>query len=461
MNRRITALNLILTGLLVFGSTLGASAERTAEAQMPGGGLTLAEAVERALQNNPMVHASEAGIDIAAAGVSEAKAGRLPLLKFSEKYTNSNNPVYVFGSLLEQGRFGPNNFDVGFLNHPGSLSNFRSSVDLQIPVFNRFKVQSGIEQARIRSDQSQSEAGWVRQQLRLQVIQTYFGLLVARQRQEVAADAVRTAQAEVEDIQSRVEQGLAVRSDLLAMEVQLADFRQQQVQAAGDEQTALAALNSVLSVPVGTPVQLAGQLEERSFPVPQQDELIKTALTSRPDYLNAAKQVDLARQQIRVARGSWWPDLNLFAQVGQSTQDFSNGSGDFAVGASLNFDIVDFGRLPRIEQAVAQSRRAQADQDQTANRVRLEIVQALQRYLTSKQRLQLTSTAVEQATEAQRIVQDRLDVGLTTVTDVLRAQTDLLRARLNQLGARYENYLGYAQVLLASGTLDDVRPFSN
>ncbi|MEJ2082436.1 MAG: TolC family protein, partial [Acidobacteriota bacterium] len=147
------------------------------------------------------------------------------------------------------------------------------------------------------------------------------------------------------------------------MEVQLADFRQQQVQAAGDEQTALAALNSVLSVPVGTPVQLAGQLEERSFPVPQQDELIKTALTSRPDYLNAAKQVDLARQQIRVARGSWWPDLNLFAQVGQSTQDFSNGSGDFAVGASLNFDIVDFGRLPRIEQAVAQSRRAQADQD--------------------------------------------------------------------------------------------------
>lgn len=96
-----------------------------------------------------------------------------------------------------------------------------------------------------------------------------------------------------------------------------------------------------------------------------------------------------------------------------------------------------------------------------ANQVRLEVVQALQGYLTSKQRLELTSAAVDQATEAQRIVQDRLDVGLTTVTEVLRAQTALLRAQLNQLGARYQHYLGYAQVLLASGSLNDVGPFSN
>ncbi len=461
MNKRFRALSLILSGLLASGSALWAQGDGTVEVRMPQGELTLTEAVEMALNNNPMVHASAAGVDAAAAGVSEAKAGRLPLLKFNEKYTNSNNPVYVFGSLLEQGRFGPDNFDVNFLNDPGSLSNFRSSMSLQIPLFNRFQVQSGIEQARIRADQSQSEADWVRQQLRLHVIQTYFGLLVARQRKEVAAEAVRTAQAEVDNIQSKVEQGLAVRSDLLAMEVQLADFRQQQVQAEGDEQTALAALNSVLSVPVGTPVRPAGRLEERDFPVPPQDQLISAALNRRPDYLNAAKQVDLVRQQVRVAKGGWWPDLNVFAQVGHSTQDFSNGSGDFAVGASLNFDVVDFGRPARIAQAVAQSRRAQAERDRTANQVRLEVVQALQRYLTSKQRLQLTSTAVEQATEAQRIVQDRLDVGLTTVTEVLRAQTALLRARLNQLGARYEHYLGYAQVLLASGSLDDVRPFSN
>lgn len=461
MNKRFRALSLILSGFLASGSALGAQGDGTVGLRMPQGELTLTEAVEMALNNNPMVHASTAGVDAAAAGVSEAKAGRLPLLKFNEKYTNSNNPVYVFGSLLEQGRFGPNNFDVNFLNDPGSLSNFRSSMNLQIPLFNRFQVQSGIEQARIRADQSQSEADWVRQQIRLQVVQTYFGLLVAQQRKEVAAEAVRTAKAEVDSIQSKVEQGLAVRSDLLAMEVQLADFRQQQVQAEGDEQTALAALNSVLSVPVGTPLQLAGRLEERNFPVPQQDQLISTALNRRPDYLSAARQVDLARQQVRVAKGNWWPDLNLFAQVGHSTQDFSNGSGDFAVGASLNFDVVDFGRPARIEQAVAHSRRAQAEQVRTANQIRLEIVQALQRYLTSKQRLQLTSTAVEQATEAQRIVQDRLDVGLTTVTEVLRAQTALLRARLNQLGARYEHYLGYAQVLLESGSLNDVRPFSN
>lgn len=460
MNKRMRALSLVLAGFLAF-TGVHAAQTGTPEHRRSQGSLTLSEAVELALTNNPMVHASSAGVAAAAAGVSEARAGRLPVLKFNERYTNSNNPVYVFGSLLEQGRFGQDNFDVNFLNDPGSLSNFRSSVNLQVPLFNRFQVRSGIEQARIRHEQSQSDADWVRQQIRLHVIESYFGLLVAEQRKDVAAEAVRTAESEVASIQAKVEQGLAVRSDLLAMEVQLAEFRQQLVQANGDEQTALAALNTVLSVPIGSAMSLDGRLQDRDFTVPEQSALIQTALSRRPDYLKAAKQVELAEQQVRVARGDWWPDLNLFAQVGHSTQDFSNGSGDFAVGASLNFDIVDFGRPARIEQALARTRAAQAEQERTGNQVSLEVVQALQRFLTSKQRLQLTSTAVEQATEAQRIVQDRFDVGLTTVTEVLRAQTALLRAQLNQLGARYEHYLGYAQVLLASGSLDDVSPFSN
>ncbi|MFZ0429967.1 MAG: TolC family protein [Acidobacteriota bacterium] len=460
MSKRNRALSLVLSGFLASVHLLAAQGE-SGQIRMPQGSLTLSEAVELALNNNPMIRASAAGVDVAAAGVSEARAGRLPVLRFNEKYTNSNNPVYVFGSLLEQGRFAANNFDVNFLNNPGSMSNFRSSLNLEIPLFNRFKVQSGIEQAQIQQAQSQTQSDWVRQQLRLHVVQAYFGLLVAQQREQVAAEAVRTAESEVSNIQSKVEQGLAVRSDLLAMQVQLAEFRQQQVEAAGDAQTALAALNTVLALPVATPLQLGATLEDRDFRIPEQTELISTALSRRPDYLNAARQVELAEQQVRVARGSWWPDLNLFAQAGQSSQNLTNGSGDFAVGASLNFDVVDFGRPARIEQAVARTRAARAEQDRMANQVRLEVVQALQGYLTSKQRLELTAAAVDQATEAQRIVQDRLDVGLTTVTEVLRAQTALLRAQLNQLGARYQHYLGYAQVLLASGSLNDVGPFSN
>jgi outer membrane protein TolC len=56
-------------------------------------------------------------------------------------------------------------------------------------------------------------------------------------------------------------------------------------------------------------------------------------------------------------------------------------------------------------------------------------------------------------------VQDRYHEGLTTITEVLRAETALVRARMNVLAARHDYYIGYANVLLTSGRLTDVQAF--
>jgi len=448
----------LMSGLLAYaGSPWIGAQDAAAGADV----LSLQQAVDMALKENPAIRATAAAQRAAAAGVTEAEAGRLPALQFRETYTNSNNPVFVFGSLLEQGKFGPSNFDPSFLNSPSCLNNFRSGLNLQVPVFDRFQTSAGVEKAKIREGQSQLEGEWVRQQIRLQVIQSYFGFLVATSRKEVAAEAVRSAQSEVDNISAKVDQGLAVSSDLLAMQVQLADFRQQLVQAEGDEKTALAALNTVLARPVDQPLKLVGELAEKEFPLMNQGDFLASAMNSRPDLQSAGRQVDSVRQQVRVAKGQIWPDLNLFANYGFSSEDLASGSADYAIGASLSFNILDFGRSSRIEQAAAGLEGAQAERDRLANQVRFEVVQAYQEFQVAQERLRLASAAVAQATEAMRIVQDRHNVGLTTVTEVLRAQTALLQARLGMLASRYMQYLGYGRVLLATGALKDVSPFLN
>src|SRR5574341_1999178 len=84
------------------------SGPRAASAQQPTpvgqNSLTLAQAVELALAKNPLTEAVAAGRRLAAAQLQEARAGRKPVLQATETFTNSNNPVFVFGSLLEQGR---------------------------------------------------------------------------------------------------------------------------------------------------------------------------------------------------------------------------------------------------------------------------------------------------------------------------------------------------------------------
>jgi len=451
--------SLFLLFVLPFLGTVRLLAQQ--EAMTPGGPLGLREAAEAALVRNPMMAAVQSGQAVAGAQLDEARAGRLPSLQFSENFTNSNNPVFVFGSLLEQGRFGPQNFAIDSLNQPGSISNFRSAVSLRVPVFNRSQVSGRIAQAEIGEKVADTFVEIARQQLRFGVVQAYFGVQVAEARKQVSDEAVTSTEAEVDRLRNLFEQGKVVASELLSMEVQLADFRQQQIQAAGDLLTAYAGLNTVLAQPLLTRPELTVGLAERTFKLPPLNELIQQALASRPEYRQLTLETEQRQQDVRMARGQYFPDLNLFASFGQSSRELTGGSSDFAVGASVSFNIVDFGRGARVRQAIAGRQAADARLRRQADEIRLEVVRAYQNFLAAQERVRVAAGAVDQAAESFRIAQDRHGVGLTTVTEVLRAQTAVVRSRMNLLGARYDYYLGYAQSLLAAGRLSDVNAFVN
>src|SRR5215471_18717212 len=88
--------------------------------------LSLKSAVTTALQSNSSMKAAEAVRDGAKSGIQEAKSGALPKVNYSESWTRSDNPVFVFSSLLTQHRFGEQNFQIGPLNQPDFLNNFQS-----------------------------------------------------------------------------------------------------------------------------------------------------------------------------------------------------------------------------------------------------------------------------------------------------------------------------------------------
>ena len=88
--------------------------------------LTLPQAVELALKNNPTVQAAAAYTEAVEQGIAVARARRFPRLDFSEGFRRGNNPVYVFGSLLTQRQFTAANFALGYLHTPPPLDNFRT-----------------------------------------------------------------------------------------------------------------------------------------------------------------------------------------------------------------------------------------------------------------------------------------------------------------------------------------------
>lgn len=421
--------------------------------------LTLPLAVEIALKTNPLVRATTTGRAIADARLSEAQAARWPIVQVSQNITHGNNPVYVFGSLLEQANFKPQNFALNALNNPAALHNLRTLLNVRAPLFDQRQSRTRIAQAQLQQQQVDASSDQVQQQIRFEALRSYYAVLLAQAKKDVADEAVKMAEADVKRSRDRVEAGVAVTADLLAAEVQLAEFRQQKIQAEGEIITATAALNTALGLPINTPQQISGALVEKQFDLSEQEALIRTALQARPEYVRAGLTLREREQQTVGARGEMLPRVDVFTSVGVSARSLLTGSTDYVVGASVSFNLFDAGRKARLSQAQAAESIATLEQEHLANQIRLEVVRARQQFITARERLAVMERVISQATEALRIVQDRYHEGLTTITEVLRAETALMQARMQVLAARYEHYVGYASLLLATGQLTDVQVF--
>lgn len=416
--------------------------------------VTLRTAVDAVLTTNPAIAGAVAGTRVAEARVDEARASRLPRIDASGTLMRSNNPVFVFGSLLEQGRFGAQHFDPGFLNDPDPLTNDRLALNVRYTLFDQFRRRDLTAQAQNAVGQAAAGGEEARQRLRAETIARFYGALLAEEKRRVAAETVASAEADARSMRDRYEQGLLVESDLLGAEVQLASFRQRLIEAEGDAAIVRAALATLLRRPLDAPIEVSGSIPASASPLPPLDEAVADGVARRGELQIAKNATGNAGVQVRTARASRLPRADAFASAGAS-----RGDTDHALGLVISVDLFDGGRRARIAQAQAGLEAARASEDAARDRVTMEIVTAWHRARAARERIAVADKSAERAAAASRIVRDRYDHGLTTITEHLRAQTALLAARLELLAARYDSVTGHAELLRSTGGLHDVNEF--
>ena len=421
--------------------------------------IDLDTAVSRALANDPQVRTSQIETRIAQARVEEAKAGWLPTVQFNQNVTHSNNPVFVFGSLLEQGRFTASNFAVESLNHPDGLTNFRTSIGVRAPLFDQFQFRSRINRAGLDHKRAELRIDMASQRLRFDVIRTFYGSILADELLRATDAAVLSAKANSRKTNDYVEVGLVTISDGLVANVELASVEQQKLESQSIALTTRAALNIAIGSRPETPHELIGNLQEKHFPVEGQAELIKIALENRPEYRQALLAEEDSRERSRSVKNQKLPRLDAFGDYGYSSPYIANGSSDYTVGLSLSFTILDPGRKSRVEQATLAEAATNSEKDRLSNQITLEVITAYQNFNTARSKIQVSIKSVTQAEEALRIIQDRYTSTLSTFDGVLRAEAAVLRAKHELLKAKYEYYVSFASILLSTGRLTDVRLF--
>ncbi len=414
--------------------------------------VTIDEAISRAKANNALLQAARADVQAKEGQFKEARSYFLPNLSFSENYSRTNNPVYVFMGKLTQANFGMQDFYIPSLNNPEPLTNFQSRVEVTFPLFTGGKLTAAYRATKLGIDAARSEGDFAEASVVKGVTEAFYGSLLAQQAAGVMQEAVKTAQAHQKQVEAMYKQGLVLDSDLLRIRVFAADMAQQASARAADAQVARAYLGYAMGTEQD--VDPKGDFTLPAADLPPLEEAEKAALEGRGDLKSMALQTQQAEQGVKMSRADYWPQVGVMAAYEQDTQRWTKAAwGDnWMLGVQVKIPIFDGGaRAGRVETARAQQLQAQQALLDLQQKARVEAKAAWLRAKSAAERVAVTTDSEAQAKENQRIVALRYNEGLATITDLLDADMALTSASLTRAQAIHDEIVERARLTWAMG----------
>ncbi len=418
--------------------------------------MSLKDAVRLALEKNRSVEASRAALKVTESRIPAARSGNMPKVYYSESWTRSDNPVFVFSSLLEQHQFGVNNFQIGPLNRPDSMNDFQSIVAADQPLYDGGQTKHAVRAAELTKEVTNEDGRRIQMETIATVIRCYYDALLGADQLEAANQAMRSAQADLDRAQAVRTAGMSTDVDVLSIRVHLAGVKELQIRRAADLEVARAALNDALGVPLETVHTLSTALTPLKVPEGALAGYERDALTDRPEARQAKLAKSMAENQAATARSALLPEVGLHAAFEADRQRFyDRGGANWLVSIGLRWNLFNgFGDKARIKESEFGVRKSEAEQEGADSAIRLQVRRAYAELSAAVQRIAVTEASSAEAAESLRITQNRYESGMSNVTDLLRTETAVLEARTRHVAAIRDQRVAAAMLELAAGTLN-------
>jgi outer membrane protein TolC len=421
-----------------------------ASAQEP---LTLRQAVDRALVQNPEVAVAQADEKGASAAASLARTELLPKLNFTEDISRGNDQVYAFGTRLRQQKFTQADFALNALNRPHPIGNFSTRFSGSWVGFDSFKTQREIRRADLLRASTSSSAKAEDQQIVLRVIRAYQSVLYAQRKIEVAEHEQETAAALLTSVDERVKAGLAVESDRMSAQVNVAARKEELIAAQGDLELGWEDLRESMGDTNLKPSQLK-PLEFHAFPEGSLEDEFVSAAKTRPDLAAIGQAQSAQTAAVGAAKSEFGPRVSAYGNWEEDRSSFAgSGGNNWLAGVQVSIDILPAGKRAQLSRETAAKRRIDAQLAFSQQHVRTEVNRAHIQRKTAQLSLETAQAAMAQASESLRILKNRYNAGLATITDLLRAEDAERQSQTSYWHAVYGNTLAYADLLYTTGTL--------
>jgi outer membrane protein len=414
--------------------------------------LTLDQAVETAVSNNPEVTAARERADAAASSFEGGQKYRMPKIGLSESFVYTDNPAEVFALTLNQGRFDMQDFFLADPNSPDPLSTWITRVDLELPVYTSGRLSSRIGQAESMKTAEQHSFAYIREKVAFETITSYVNLAKAREQVKLLDKARSTTAEHVRIAEQYAAQGIILAADVLQARVYLSEMDEYLSQAINGANLAQAALNFQMGADQTTPRTLAS-LPPTPPIAGDLEDWTTASLGDRQDLAAARLKLEAGRLEEKASRPGYFPEIAVVGHYDlYDDQIFGANGHSGSVMAVAKIDLWGGGSDASARAAARhQTASFEADVHRFEEGVRLGVQQAWQDMATARIRHATATSTVAAAREALRVRESRFTQGLDKMIDLLDAETALRESEMRELVARYDVALGSYRLRFVSG----------
>ncbi len=417
--------------------------------------LSLQEAIHASLAANPMLSAAHARREASGDRLTQARAGLLPQVYFTQSFQRTTNPMWVLGTKLNQGVMTSGDFAPDLLNNPDAIDNLNSRFWFLWPILDGPAIY-GWKQAGLGQNASEKALLRTRQETIARAVEAYADLLSANHQVTVVDQTINTAAAHLKMIQKRFENGMVVKSDVLRARVHLAELEQNRAIARSNAAIARASLNTVMGSATDQDLSLTTQLSKTTDTLSALPELMTTAVSRRPDLKEIELQIKMATSEINKAKAGHWPTLNLNGGYEFNSEDFHDANKNYSIGADLTINLFSGGRITgQSREALNKLSEARYQKQALLQQARLETEKSYYDLISADLRITASELAVQNAEENLRIVTNRYDTGLLNIVSLLDAELATYRCRTSYYTALQDHVKARVRLALAMGTLDE------
>jgi outer membrane protein len=426
---RYVAFKLVALYLAVGIPAVGQSTAATGQT------LTLVQAEQLALKNNPRVAVGHLLALAEGQVVREVRAGELPA---------------VVGNLTAVDSRAGSRITAGALNNPIVYERAAGGVTVTELITDFGRTHNLVSSADLRAKAQISAQVATSAEVVFAVDQTFYRALGDQEVLKVAQQTVAARQTTSDQINALTGAKLKSSLDLSFANVNLSEAKLLLLDAQNANAETMAALNALLGEEHPTIYTLVDESPTAPPPPPDDAEpLVSQALQSRPDLISLNQDLAAAKKFSSAEHDLNRPTIQALGTIGGAPvrADQISTSWYGAVGTNLSIPIFN-GFLYSARSKEADFRESAAEQQvqQLRQNIARDVRTTVLRAQSNFQRMAVTQQLLDQANSAFDLAQTRYKFGLSSIVELSQAQLAQTEAQIDYATSRY-SYLGSLSTL--------------